>query len=248
MINYLILMAGKGSRFEAKGYTDPKPFISMGNKTMIATVVENLVPKNRKDVRFIFMVQKEHQKKYDVDNILKSAIGDLEGVIVTVDGITQGAACTALLASDLIDNDDELIIANSDQLVEEGEMFRWNSYLTKMEYGVDGVILGFESNLPKWSYVSTDVNGIVTEVAEKKCISTHATVGIYYYKKGRYFVDAAKDMIRNEITTNNEYYVCPVFNEMILNGKKIEFFPINANKFHGIGDPESLTTYLNNHT
>jgi len=113
------------------------------------------------------------------------------------------------------------------------------------EQDVDGGILTFESTHPKWSYAKTDENGIITEVAEKKPISNKATVGIYYWKKGSDYVSFAENMIQKNIRTNNEFYVCPVFNEAINAGKKIVSY--NIEKMWGLGTPEDLNYYLDNY-
>jgi dTDP-glucose pyrophosphorylase len=111
------------------------------------------------------------------------------------------------------------------------------------EQEVDAGILTFESLHPKWSYVKVDEMGYVTEVAEKNPISNIATVGIYYWKKGADFVKYAKSMIAKNIRVNNEFYVCPVFNEAISDGKKIKTF--NIERMWGIGTPEDLNLFLN---
>ena len=146
-----------------------------------------------------------------------------------------------MLAKDLINNDNPLIIANSDQLVE------WNSseFMYKMqEQDVDAGILTFNSTHPKWSFVKVDEYGYVTEVAEKNPISDIATVGIYYWKRGSDYVRFAEQMIENNIRVNNEFYVCPVFNQAIVAGLKIKTF--NIEKMHGLGTPEDLKLYLQN--
>jgi dTDP-glucose pyrophosphorylase len=158
--------------------------------------------------------------------------------IVSVTGVTEGAACTVLLAKESINNDEELIIANSDQWV------NWNnqhflSYLR--EKNADGGIVTFIATHPKWSFVKINEEGLVTEVAEKKPISNIATVGIYYFKKGSDFVQAAEQMISKDIRTNNEFYVAPVFNEMIASGKKILTYPIA--EMRGLGTPEDLKRF-----
>ena len=161
--------------------------------------------------------------------------------IVQVDGLTEGAACTTLLAKNFINNDEPLIIANSDQYVE------WNSnecmYAFKAD-SIDGGILSFESTHPKWSYAKLDADGFVSEVAEKKVISNDATVGIYYWTKGSDYVKYAEKMIEKNIRINGEFYVCPVYNEAILDGKKIRVKKIE--KMWGIGTPEDLAYFLEN--
>jgi HAD superfamily hydrolase (TIGR01509 family) len=234
-MNILIPMAGAGSRFEKAGYTFPKPLIEVNGKPMIQVVVENL----NFDSKHIFITQKEHRVKYNLDSLLNLISPDCS--IIDVDGVTEGAACTTLLAKDLINNGDPLVISNSDQFVE------WNSseFMYKMqEQNVDAGILTFESNHPKWSFVKLDEYGYVTEVAEKNPISNTATVGIYYWRRGSDYVRFAEMMIDKNIRVNNEFYVCPVFNEAIKNGLKVKTF--NVEKMFGLGTPEDLNFYLQN--
>lgn len=237
MLNIVIPMAGRGSRFQEAGYAFPKPLIDVNGRAMIEVVARNLRPKG--DYRFIFICQREHVEKYDLHNILKNAT-DNKFELVQIDGVTEGAACTVLCATEYINNNDELMIANSDQFID----FDINDFLTATHKEDDGLIMTFEASHPKWSYARTDKDGLVIEVAEKKIISNQATVGIYYYKYGRDFVCAAQAMIKKDIRHNNEFYVCPAYNEMIIAGKKVYIYPINVEKMHGLGTPEDLNIFL----
>jgi HAD superfamily hydrolase (TIGR01509 family) len=235
-LNVLIPMAGAGSRFQAAGYTFPKPLIEVKGKPMIQVVVENL----NIDANFIYVVQKEHREKYNLDTLLNLITPGCK--IVETDGMTEGAACTALLAKEYIDVDAPLFFANSDQFVEWDS----NEFLYKMnETNADGGIVSFKATHPKWSFAKVDENGLVTEVAEKNPISDIATVGYYYWKHGSDFVKYAEQMIEKDIRVNNEFYVCPVFNEAIADCKKIKTFDIP--KMWGIGTPEDLDVFLNNY-
>ena len=234
-MNVLIPMAGAGSRFIQAGYTFPKPLIEVNGKPMIQVVVDNL----NVDAHFIFLVQKEHYEKYNLKQVLNLIKPGCD--IVIVDGMTEGAACTTLLASHLIDTDAPLLMANSDQVVE------WDSNECLYAFGadeIDGGILTFKATHPKWSYAKTGEDGFVSEVAEKNPISDNATVGIYYWKHGSDYVKYANQMIEKDIRTNNEFYVCPVFNEAIEDGKKIRIKEVS--KMWGIGTPEDLNYYLEN--
>jgi HAD superfamily hydrolase (TIGR01509 family) len=236
-LNVLIPMAGAGSRFEKAGYTFPKPLIDVNGRPMIQTVVENI----NIDANFIFIVQKSHREKYNLDTLLNIITPNSK--IVEVDGITEGAACTTLLAKDLINNNNPLIIANSDQFVEWDS----NEFMYHMnESNCDAGILTFKSIHPKWSFVKINDSGFVTEVAEKKPISDIATVGIYYWKHGSDYVKYSEEMIKKNIRVNNEFYVCPVFNEAISDNKKIKIF--NIEKMYGLGTPEDLEIFLKQKT
>ena len=234
-MNVLIPMAGAGSRFQQAGYTFPKPLIDVQGKPMIQVVVDNL----NIEATYIYVVQKEHREKYNLDTLLNLITPGCK--IVEVDGITEGAACTTLLAKEYIDNDQPLIMANSDQFVEWDS----NEFMYKMiEQKVDGGILTFTATHPKWSFAKVDEYGYVTEVAEKNPISDIATVGVYYWAKGSDYVKYAEQMIDKNIRTNNEFYTCPTFNEAIADGKKIKTF--NIEKMWGLGTPEDLNYYLEN--
>ena len=235
-LNVLIPMAGAGSRFENAGYTFPKPLIDVNGKPMIQVVIDNL----SLDANFIYIVQKSHRDKYNLDSLLNLITPNC--TIVEVDGLTEGAACTALMAKEFINNDNPLFFANSDQFVEWDS----NEFMYKMqETNVDGGIVTFESTHPKWSFAKTNSDGYVTEVAEKNPISNMATVGFYYWKLGSDFVKYAENMINKDIRVNNEFYVCPVFNEAINDGKKIITF--NVKKMWGIGIPEDLEYFIKNY-
>ena len=235
-MNVLIPMAGAGTRFVNAGYTFPKPLIEVNGKPMIQVVVENL----NIEANYTFIVQKKHYEKYSLQYLLNLIAPNCN--IVQVDGITEGAACTTLLAKEFIDNDAPLVMANSDQFVE------WNSNECLYAFnadGIDGGIVSFKATHPKWSYARLGEDGFVSEVAEKKPISDNATVGIYFWRRGSDYVKYAEQMVGKNIRTNNEFYVCPVFNEAIQGGKKIRIKEIK--KMWGIGTPEDLNYFLEHH-
>ena len=234
-LNILIPMAGAGSRFEKAGFTFPKPLIEVKGKPMIQVVVENLNMK----ANYIYVVQKSHREKYNLDALLSLITPGCK--IVETEGMTEGAACTALLAKEHINWDAPLFFANSDQFVEWDS----NEFMYKMnETNADGGIVSFTATHPKWSFAKVDEQGLVTEVAEKKPISNIATVGYYYWKHGSDFVKYAEQMINKNVRVNDEFYVCPVFNEAIEDGKQIRTF--NVKGMWGLGTPEDLDYYLEN--
>ena len=234
-LNIVIPMAGAGTRFERAGYTFPKPLIEVNGKPMIQLVVQNL----NIDANYIFIVQKAHNIKYNLKAMLNLIAPNCK--IVEVDEVTDGAACTCLLAKELIDNEEPLFFANSDQYAD------WDSseFMYKMnETGADGGIVTFESTHPKWSFAEV-IDGYVARVAEKEPISKHATVGFYYWKRGSDFVKYAESMISKNIRVNNEFYLCPVYNEAIQDHKKIINFDISG--MWGLGTPEDLDYFTKNY-
>jgi HAD superfamily hydrolase (TIGR01509 family) len=235
-LNILVPMAGNGQRFKDKGYSFPKPLIDVNGKPMIQVVVENL----NIDANYIYIVQKEHREKYNLDTLLNLITPNCK--IVETNGVTEGAACSALLAKDHINNDNPLFFANSDQFVE------WNSseFLYKMqESNIEGGIVTFKNIHPKWSYAKINEFGLITEVAEKNPISDNATVGFYWWKYGSDFIKYAEQMISKNIRVNNEFYICPIFNEAIQDGKKIKAFEVQT--MYGLGVPEDLEYFLKNY-
>ncbi len=237
-LNIVIPLSGSGNSFQNAGYTFPKPLIDINGKPMIQLVIENLRPKIPH--QFILVCKKDHYDNYSMNQIFRNAAG-INFQTVQLTASTQGAACTVLTAVDLIDNDDELIVANADQILDT-DINQFISFARKSKS--DGAILTFNSQHPKWSYARVNKKGQVLETAEKKVISNHATAGIYYFKKGTLFVEAAFSMIIKDIRFNNDFYVCPIFNEMILSGKKIVIWEIKQSQMHGLGTPEDLSKYL----
>lgn len=234
MLNIVVPMAGRGSRFAQAGYKLPKPLIDIHGRPMIEFVTKNIRPDCAH--RFIYICQQEHLVKYGLKTQLERIAPGC--VIVTVDHITEGAACTVLLAEKYIDNSDPMMIANSDQFVDTDI----NRYLSAMQ-AHDGLIMTMPANDPKWSYIKYDNNGFVTLVREKEVISNQATVGIYNYMHGADFVHYAHQMIEKDIRVNGEFYVAPVYNEMIEAGKRIVFCDVGE-KMHGLGIPQDLEAFL----
>ena len=233
-MNILIPMAGEGSRFKKEGYTFPKPLIDVNGKPMIQCVIENL----DFDAHYIFLVRKEHLETYEIRSLL-DVVTNGRSTVVVVDELTEGAACTALLAEKYIDNDEELLIANSDQVIEYSKE---NFNTLRRFASIHAMVYTFNAVHPKWSFVKVNSRGVATEVAGKNPISDIATCGIYYYKKGSDFVRYAKQMIDKDVRVNNEFYICPVYNELIQDNKTL--IPFFVHKMHGLGTPEDLTKYL----
>lgn len=239
MLNIVIPMAGAGSRFARVGYKDPKPLIPVHGVPMIEVVVRNLRPS--RPHRFVFICQRAHLEAYDLDALLQRIAPG--SVRVALDGLTEGAACTVLEASAHIANDDPLMIANSDQYIAADI----DDYLADMDARhLDGLIMTMRGNDPKWSFAKTDAQGLVTAVAEKQPISDDATVGVYNFRQGRLFTEAAREMIRRDERTNGEFYVAPVYNGLVAAGGRVGIHSIGSDGqgMHGIGTPKDLDLFL----
>ncbi len=238
MLNIVVPLAGRGSRFVQAGYREPKPLIPIHGKPMIELVVNNVRP--RRPHRFIFLALEDHLSQWELAATLHRIAPN--SIIIPVAGVTEGAACTVLLARDYIDSDAPLMTVNSDQWVDADI----NAYLAVAdEPGVDGLIMTMWSNHPKWSYVGFDAAGRVTCTAEKEVISNQATVGIYNFRSGRDFVWAAEKMIRKNIRVNNEFYVCPVYNQLLQRGGCIKVYDVGreGDGMYGMGIPQDLEAF-----
>jgi len=236
-INIIIPAAGLGSRFEKAGFSFPKPLIEVWpNKPMIQVVTESL----NIEGRYIFIIQKLHSEKYNFKQMLKVMHPTCE--VIEVDGVTDGAARTVLMAKEFVDNDEEVIVANSDQFIEWDS----NDFLYQMNYkNAYAGILTFESNHPKWSFVRKNELNEVIEVAEKKPISNEATIGVYWFRFGRSMIWAIEKMIEKDIRTNGEFYFAPCLNELI--GQNCKVLTYNCPINFGLGTPEDLKYFQDNY-
>lgn len=241
MLNIVLPIAGRGSRFATAGYAQPKPLIPVHGEPMIAAVVRNVRP-NRPH-RFIFVALAEHLEHAGMRTALTVAAPGC--LIVPVERVTDGAACTVLLARAHIDTSDPLMLANSDQWVD----LDIDDYLNTIErQRADGLIMTMKADDPKWSFVGLDRSNLVTRVVEKEVISHEATVGVYNFRRGSDFVRAADRMIARNLRVNNEFYVAPVYNELIEDGARIAIYNVGREGagMYGLGIPSDLEQFLSN--
>lgn len=236
MVNVVIPMAGAGKRFSDAGYEVPKPFINVNGKMMIERVLDNL---RLTDARYTLIAREEHIRSgLTSSQFLQN---NYHCRILTINKLTEGAACTILLACRIINNDMPLLLANSDQIVEMDV----NDYINdSIKRNLDGSILTFYSDDKKWSYAKVDSDGQLVEIREKKVISSHATVGLYYFQRGKDFINSAVQMVANNDRVNNEFYAAPSYNYAVKDGLKIGIYEIKESQMYGMGTPEDLEKYL----
>ncbi len=235
MLKIVVPMAGEGKRFAEHGHTFPKPLVEIKGRSMIEVVVGNLTPSEPH--QFIFICRQEHAHRYALTDVLQ-LIAPGSRITVMHDS-TAGALCSVLLAMEHFTDDCELLIANSDQYLEEDI----NRFLATARLdGTDGCIMTFPSTHPKWSYVKL-VDGEVLTVAEKRPISSHATTGLYYFRRSADFLAAAEKMILKNASREGEFFVSPVYNELILAGKRITTHPITREQMHSLGTPEDVEAF-----
>jgi len=235
MIRIVVPMGGDGRQFQERGYTFPKPLVEVGGQPLIELVVKNLTP--NEPHQFVFVCRREHVQKYALADVLRLVAPGC--AIVTMHQPTAGALCSVLLALEHLNTDDELVIANADQWIDTPI----DAFLAAARgSGWDGGIMTFPNTHPRWSYARLEDDRVVA-VAEKQPISRHATVGIYYFRRGAAFLAAAERMLLKNASVAGEFYVAPVFNEFILDGLAVGHFPIGAADMHGLGTPEEVERF-----
>lgn len=238
-INIVVPMAGLGSRFKNVGYEKPKPLIDVLGEPMISLVVRNLTPSVPH--RFIFICQREHEDRYGLRKYLEKIAPGCD--VKLISGVTEGAACTVLEGSDMVEQKHPLIIANCDQYIKASMDEYIDSWFRSEN---PGYIMTMKATEDKWSYVKLNQNNLVLDVVEKVVVSDEATVGIYNFEKGSDFMEAARMMIRKDMRVNGEFYVAPVYNMLINSGYEVGIHNIGEcdSKMYGLGTPEDLSEYI----
>ncbi|MGE0813468.1 MAG: glycosyltransferase family 2 protein [Vicinamibacterales bacterium] len=235
MTRIVVPMGGDGRQFVERGYTFPKPLVEVAGQPLVELVVRNLTP--AEPHQFVFICRAEHVQKYALGDVLRLVAPGC--TIVTMAKPTAGALCSVLLGMEHLAHDDELVIANADQWID----VPIDRFLAAARTGGwDGGIMTFPNTHPRWSYARIE-DGRVVAVAEKQPISRHATVGIYYFRRGADFVSAAERMLLKNASVAGEFYVAPVFNELVLDGRTVGHFPIGAAEMHGLGTPEEVERF-----
>ncbi len=240
MLQVIIPMAGKAARFQERGHTFPKPLFEIGNRSMIEIVLENLSPPQPS--KFTFICRKEHLSQFYLGDMLRLLAPGSN--VMGLEHETAGALCSVLLAVDDLDPEGELLIANGDQFISTSLNPFWDAC---RKPGIDGCILTFGATHPRWSFAKTDETGKVTAVAEKRPISKQATAGLYYFRRTADFIAASEKMILKGLTTSGQFFVCPVFNELILAGKNIRTHHLPEGTMHSLGTPEDLDVFMKYH-
>lgn len=235
MIQIVVPMGGEGRQFAERGYTFPKPLVEIAGQPLIELVVRNLTPSCPH--QFVFVCRQEHVQNFALGDVLQLIAPGCR--IVTMGKPTAGALCSVLLGMEYLQHEDELLVANADQWIDAPI----DSFLgAARTSGWDGAIMTFPNTHPRWSYARTE-NDLVVAVAEKQPISRNATAGLYYFRRGIDFVRGAERILLKNATFSGEYYVAPVYNELILTGKRIGMFPIEAAQMHGLGTPEEVERF-----
>jgi len=238
MLNVLILMSGSSQPFKDAGFVFPKNLVEVAGKPLVQRVLEQLACLRAADARFLCVIRRDENVKHHTGAVIH--LIDPTAVVVELRGNTSGAACSALMAVDHINNENPLVIVNGDQLLEADLVAAVCEFQNRK---LDGGIIVFEDLHPRWSFVKCDEYGRVVETAEKRPISRLATAGFYYFLQGRDFVLAATEMIKKDAHVNGLFYVCPAFNELILRQRDIGVHKIPRSAYRSLAAPADIHAF-----
>lgn len=234
----LVLMAGDGGAFEVAGHRYPKNLVEIDGEPLVQRVVESLAPVIAAAERAIFLVRSDEDARHHTGEVIRLLAPDAE--VVRVPALESGAACTALHAVAHIDRDGPLLIFNGDQVLEADLADIVAGFEAS---GLDGGTVTFDAVHPRWSYVRCGEDGLVREAAEKRPISRQATAGTYWYRRGGDFLDGAMSMIRKDASVDGAFYVCPVFNELILRGRRIGTHHVARERYFSLASLHGVDRY-----
>lgn len=235
-MNILIPLVKANGTAETNDYYHIPSLIEIEKHPVIQYVYENY--KDIPNSKFIFIIKKEDHEKFHLGSVMKLLHKDAKIVIANAD--TKGAACTCLLAIEYINNEEPLLIINGEQYMNVNVPMILNDFIKR---DLDGGIITFHSVHPRWSYIRLDEDNYVVETAEKRPISNYATTGAFYFKQGMDFVEASKNMILKDAHVNGQFYICPVYNEMILQQKKIGIYNIPSEDYYSFSTPKGLREF-----
>jgi len=239
-INILIPMAGRGARFLDKGFTTPKPFILINGKPMIRHVLEAFNVSKYKPC-YIFVVREEYLSDATCVEHLENLKKDFD-IKICVDKWIEGPAASAIAAHRHINNETPLLMSQCDEAISISIDDMMDDVVAR---SLDGILPVFQADGDRWGYVKTDADGLAVETAEKRQISRNATVGWFFFTKGKDFVSSILDVFAENNRVNNEFYVCPCYNHLIKENKRIGIMHTSENERFGLGTPEEVERYIN---
>ena len=234
MLNIIIPLGSGKFNSENENFLFPLPLVDIKGKALIEYLVENLNT-IKEEKRFVFIVKESDRKQFHIDNVLNQLVDN--STVISIKGQTKGAVCSILFAIDEIDKDQELIIVNSDQVIDVD----YNNILERLRK-YDGGVISFNSVHPRWSYIRT-LGSTVVETAEKNPISNKAIAGFYYFKNAQDFINGAFNVIKFDDNYNDNYYTSSVFNQLILKGKNIGFVEIPNENYHSFYSPQKIKEF-----
>jgi CTP:molybdopterin cytidylyltransferase MocA len=234
----LVLMAGDSEAFAAAGHTYPKNLVEIEGLPLVQRVVEGLAAVIAHSTEATVLVRETENRRFHTGDIVSLLAP--HATVLAVPDLASGAACTALLAIEHIERDEPLLVVNGDQVVDADLLAILDDFDRRR---LDGGIVTFDGVHPRWSYVRCDDDGLVVEATEKRPISRQATAGTYWFRRGGDFVDGAMAMIRKDAAVDGRFYVCPVYNELILSGRRIGTCHIERDRYHTLSSPQAVALY-----
>ena len=233
-LNIVIPIAGPDKDPANTGYV--RSLQEIQRKTILQYAFESL--QSICASNFVVVIKQKDVNHYHLDNVVK--LLRPEAKIIIAEGETMGAACTCMLGVDQLDMDAPLLITGGDQLLTVSTVQIIEDFVKR---DLDGGVVVFDDVHPRWSFVKLDETGFVIEAAEKRPISRNATAGFYYFKKASYFFEAAKRMISKNASVNGSFFVCPVFNEMILQQMTIGTYRIKKEQYYSFSHDSGIEAY-----
>ena len=233
-LNIVIPIAGPDKDPANTGYV--RSLQEIQRKTILQYAFESL--QSICASNFVVVIKQKDVNHYHLDNVVK--LLRPEAKIIIAEGETMGAACTCMLAVDQLDMDAPLLITGVDQILTVSTFQIVEDFINR-EF--DGGVVIFDDIHPRWSFVKLDERGFVIEAAEKRPISRNATAGFYYFQKASCFFEAAQKMISKNASVNGSFFVCPVFNEMILQQMSIGTYRIEKDQYYSFSHDSGIEAY-----
>jgi len=230
-------MSGASLYETSADFIYPKILTEINNRTLLE-YSQDIFSTLEEEHKSLFVVPADKLAKLALTNIIE--LISPHAVIIPLQGMTKGAVCSSMMAIDEINLDDELIIASADHYINDN-LQQVLEYFRSLE--ADAGVLTFESVHPKWSFVKANDEGYVIQTAEKNAISRNAVAGLYYFKKGADFIEAAKELIRKDNSIDNNFYLSSSLNEMVLKGKKIVMRPLSDSVYHNFYDAHAVKAF-----
>lgn len=240
-LHIIMPMAGEGSRFLKEGWTTPKPLIELKGIPLFKRAI-NSVHIDGVPMKYSFIVRQEHINNYQIDKQIQSIIPNAN--VFSVLKTTRGAVETCLIAESVINDNDGIIVMDCDLEFQSTTYIKGIKKILShpIEEVNGGILVSFNSNLPKYSYAEVDNDFKVIRTAEKEVISTHALCGAYFFSTGKGFLTAAHKLLNEQNFSKPEFYVSLLFNYLLQNGETIQLAEME--EYHSFGTPEELKMYI----
>lgn len=245
-MNLITLAAGMGTRLIKRSQI-PKPFQIVKGKSIIEwslTSYQYFINKRIINVKNLyFVILKEHIKKFDAINRLKKIFGDSIKIIV-IPKLTSGPADTARIALKKINNNNPIIINDSDHYFNGNALFNEIIKIKKTKE-VCGIIntTNTNSKKPNWSYINENDKGKLIGVKEKdiKLAQSNARgiIGSYFFSNKKIFLNEANKIIKT--SNNKEFFISEVINNLIKKNKK--FNVCFTKKIYPLGNYEQVKKF-----